>query len=260
MIICVDLGNTTTAFGILDGTLVKAFWRIITTERTSDEYANILSTLITRNGVDISLIDRAGVCSVVPSETHRLVGAISSVLDVDARIIDGCNDSGITVATDNPSEVGGDRIANAAAAYYGYGGPAIVIDVGTATTFDYVSEKGEYLGGAIAPGLMSGATDLWRRTRMLPAVEVKRPARVIGTSTVTCMQSGLYYGSIAQIEGIIRRMWSEIGAECRVILTGGQAETIRRDLGVSVEYDLHLTLKGIAYAADAGLRPDKKAG
>lgn len=260
MIICVDLGNTTTAFGILEGIAVKAFWRIITTERTSDEYANILNALLIRSGVETSPIGMAGVCSVVPSETDRLIGAISSVLDVDIRTIDGCSDCGITVATDNPSEVGGDRIANAAAAYYGYGGPAIVIDVGTATTFDYVSDKGEYRGGVIAPGLMSGASDLWRRTRMLPAVEVKRPDRVIGTSTVACMQSGLYYGSIAQIEGIIRRMWDEIGTECRVILTGGQAEPIRRDLGIDVEYDLHLTLKGIAYAVDAGLRPGSQAG
>jgi type III pantothenate kinase len=226
----------------------------MTAERTSDEYANILNALLARHKIDRSSIDKAGVCSVVPSETEAMVTALSSVLNVTAATIDGCSDCGIRVVTDNPAEVGGDRVANAVAAFFEYGGPAIVVDVGTATTFDYVSADGEYRGGVIAPGLISGAQDLWRRTRMLPAVEIKRPDRVIGTSTVSCMQSGIYHGSIGQIEGILRRMWIEIGTRCRVILTGGQAALITEDVSIDGQYDPHLTLKGIAYCTDRELR------
>jgi type III pantothenate kinase len=260
MIICVDLGNTTTALGIMEGNRVEAFWRIRTTERTGDEYANILNALLARCEIDRSLIRTAGMCSVVPSETEGMITAASSVLNANVAVIDGCSDCGIRVTTDNPAEVGGDRVANAVAAFYEYGGPAIVVDAGTATTFDYVSGDGEYRGGVIAPGVISGAQDLWRRTRMLPAVEVKRPGRVIGTSTVSCMQSGVYYGSIGQIEGILGRMWNEIGTRCRVILTGGRMGLIRDGLSIDGQYDLHLTLKGIAYAMDAGLRSSAAVG
>ena len=254
MIVCVDLGNTATAIGVLDGTAVKAFWQIVTRERTRDEYGRILASMMARDGIDLKDVTSGGVCSVVPSETGAVLGAISAELGFDAVLVDGVNDCGIRILTDNPEEVGGDRIANAVGAFYGYGGPAIVVDMGTATTYDYVTAKGEYRGGVIAPGMNAGATDLSKRARMLPAVEIRRPPKIVGTSTVGCMQAGIYYSAIGQVEGIVERMKREIGCACGVIMTGGQAGLICEDLSFDVTYDPHLTLKGVAYAVEPALR------
>ena len=253
MIICVDLGNTTTAFGVLDGLSVIGFWRIMTQERTSDEYGAIVKSLIEGCSQEI-IPQRGAVCSVVPSETDEMADALSSTFGITVSMIDSKTDCGIRILTDNPAEVGADRIANAVGAYYEYGGPRIVVDAGTATTFDYVSVNGDYCGGVIAPGIMAGAKDLWSRARMLPAVQIRKPSKVIGKTTIECMQSGILYGSIAQVEGIISKMWQELGGECGVVVTGGQAEVIRDGLSLDVLYDPHLTLKGIAYALDPTLR------
>jgi type III pantothenate kinase len=255
MIICVDLGNTATAIGVLDGTAVRAFWQIVTRERTADEYGRVLAALFARDHIDVKAVTLGGVCSVVPSETGGMLRAVSAEFGVGAALVDGLSDCGVRILTDNPQEVGGDRIANAVGAFYGGGGPAIVVDMGTATTYDYVTGKGEYRGGVIAPGMNAGARDLSKRARMLPAVEIRRPPKLVGTSTVGCMQAGIYYGAVGQVEGIVRRMWSEIGGECRVIMTGGQAGLIWKDLNFEVTYDPHLTLKGVAYAVDPSLRP-----
>jgi type III pantothenate kinase len=247
MFICVDLGNTITTIGVLEGTSVKASWRVMTGRRTRDEYRMVIESILLNCPLETSDIAGAGVCSVVPSETDHVIKAISSLLEVPVSLVDGLSDCGIRVVTDNPAEVGGDRIANAVGAFYGYGGPAIVVDMGTATTFDYISEDGEYRGGVIAPGLVAGARDLWERARMLPEVEIKRPSKIIGTDTITCMQSGIYYGAIGQVETIVRRMWKEIGTECKVIITGGRVALMLEDLGIDIEYDPDLTLKGIAH-------------
>ena len=253
MIICVDLGNTTTTIGLMEGTEARAFWRVTTRERTSDEYGLLLGSLLAT--VDDRLKpDMAGLCSVVPSETGGLADALASTFSVDTKIVDGIGDCGVEVLVDNPAGVGGDRIANAAGAYYAYGGPAIVVDAGTAMTFDYITRRGQYTGGVIAPGILAGARDLWEKARMLPAVEIKKPAGVIGSTTIACMQSGIFFGALAEVEGIVKRMWQESGSECRVVLTGGQAVLIKDDLPFDAVYDPHLTLKGIAYAVDPGLR------
>jgi type III pantothenate kinase len=195
-----------------------------------------------------------GLCSVVPSETENLAEAVSATLGVSTRIVEAVSDYGVEVLVDTPEAVGGDRIANAVGAYYEYGGPAVVVDAGTALTFDYITDGGQYTGGVIAPGILAGARDLWERARMLPAVEARRPARVIGKTTIACMQSGIFFGALGEVEGIVKRIWREEGGECRVILTGGQAVLIKDDLSFDSTYDPHLTLKGIAYAVDAGLR------
>jgi type III pantothenate kinase len=253
MIICVDLGNTTTTVGLLEGTEARAFWRVTTRERTSDEYGLLLTSLIAT--VDGRLKPSvAGLCSVVPSETGGLAQAVASTLGVDTKIVDGMSDCGVEVLVDSPEGVGGDRIANAAGAYYEYGGPAIVVDAGTAMTFDYITGEGQYTGGVIAPGILAGARDLWEKARMLPAVEIRKPAKVIGSTTMACMQSGVFFGALASVEGIVKRMWRESGSECRVVLTGGQVGLIKDDLPFDVVYDPHLTLKGIAFAVDPGLR------
>ena len=254
MMICVDLGNTTTALGVLEGTDVKRFWRIMTRERTSDEYSALISSLLERNHIDRSKLHVAGICSVVPSETRQIAEALASDPGIRVEILSGSGDYGIKVLTDNPAEVGADRIANAVGAFYQYGGPAIVVDMGTATTFDLISREGEYRGGVIAPGMMAGAKDLWKRARMLPAVEISQPVKIVGTTTVQCMQSGIFYGNVGQIEGIVKRMWDEIGDRYPVIMTGGWAGLIWKQLSFETTFDLNLTLKGIAYAIDSMLR------
>jgi type III pantothenate kinase len=253
MILCADLGNTTATLGVLDGLKIKGFWRIMTSERTVEEYGVIIRSLLDRASLE-TMPDRAGICSVVPSETDRLAAAVAEVLGVEVTRIDGTGDWGISVNTDNPSEVGGDRVANAVGAFYEYGGPCIVVDAGTATTYDYISADGEYCGGVIAPGIRCGASDLSRRTRMLPSVEIRRPEKVIGRNTIDCMQSGIFYGSVSQVEGVVGRMRAELGIDCPVVLTGGQAEVFHEDLAFDSVYDPHLTLKGIAFAADPSLR------
>jgi type III pantothenate kinase len=253
MVLCVDVGNTITTIGTLDGTEPRAFWRVVTRERTSDEYAVLLGSLISRES-PAPRIEMAGVCSVVPGETGPLSAAVETLLDMEVKIIDGTSDCGIEIATANPAEVGGDRVANATAALHEYGAPAIVVDAGTAMTFDYVSPEGLYVGGVIAPGILAGAQDLWEKARMLPAVDIRKPGRVIGDTTITCMQSGIFFGALGQVESIVRRMWAEIGFECPVMLTGGQAEILKNDISFEVVYDPYLTLKGISYAIDARLR------
>jgi type III pantothenate kinase len=199
-------------------------------------------------------IEKAAVCSVVPSETRAIAEAFRDGLGVPVTVMGASADCGIRVETDNPAEVGADRIANAVGAYYEYGGPAIVVDIGTATTFDVVSAKGEYRGGVIAPGMLAGAKDLWTKARMLPAVEIRKPDKIVGTTTVQCMESGIFYGAVGQIEGIVKRMWSELGGECKILMTGGYSGLVCDSLGLEAVFDPDLTLKGIAYAMDPGLR------
>ena len=258
MIMAFDVGNTTTMLGVLEGSDVKLSWRVTTEERTRDEYSLLISSLMTRAGVEASRIDRAGISSVVPSETAPIADAIAADFGVPVSRVDWQLDCGIVIATDNPMEVGGDRIANAAGAYFEYGGPAIIVDMGTATTYDFVTESGEYRGGLIAPGIVSGARDLWERARMLPQVELGKPDKVIGRTTIEAMRSGIFHGAVGQVEGIIRRMWEEVGSECRVIFTGGHCELVKDDLTFDAVFAPQLTLKGIAYAVEPGLRPPSK--
>jgi type III pantothenate kinase len=258
MIICLDLGNTTTALAVFDGLKVKHFWRVMTAERTSDEYAVLLGSLLDRVGLGKGKITFAGVCSVVPSETKPIADALKGCLGIKVGVMEPGTDCGVAVLTESPAEVGADRIANAVGAYYEYGGPAIVVDIGTATTFDVISARGEYLGGAIAPGMLAGAKDLWARARMLPAVEIREPARVIGATTIQAMQSGIFYGTAGQIEGVVTRMWAAIGSRSRVIMTGGYAGLVCEHLAFKTVFDPVLTLKGVAYALDKNLRKRKR--
>jgi len=255
MIIAVDVGNSTTVLGVLEGTDVVLSWRVTTGERTRDEYSLLICSLMARAGVDKAAIGTAGISSVVPSETGPIADAIADDTGAGVVRVDYRLDCGIVIATDNPMEVGGDRIANAVGAYFEYGGPAIVVDMGTATTFDFISALGEYKGGLIAPGIVSGARELWERARMLPEVELGRPERVIGRTTIEAMRSGIYHGSLGQIEWIIRKMWEEVGCRCRVVLTGGYCDLVRKGLPFETEFAPELTLKGIAYAVEPRLRP-----
>jgi type III pantothenate kinase len=258
MIICADIGNSSTTLGILDSTDVKGFWRIITRDRTRDEYAVVISSFLEAVDADPAGISLGGVCSVVPSETEEVISAISSSLGIGAASVNAAQDCGIKILTDNPEEIGPDRIANAVGAYYVHHSPSIIVDVGTATTFDYVSGQGEYRGGIIAPGMVAGARDLWEKARRLPAVEIRKPPKLIGTNTVGSMQSGIFYGCLSQVEGILARMLDEITEECKVIVTGGQAPLIGDHLRFENTQDPYLTLKGVACVVDKELRADRR--
>ena len=254
MILAFDIGNTTTTIGVLEGCRVILAWRIVTRERTSDEYKHCIISVLNEANADIGAISLVGASCVVPSESAEVSRAARELFGKEAVMISANIDCGVRIVTKNPSEVGADRIANAVGAFYIYGGPTIVIDMGTATTFDLISQDGNYRGGVIAPGIVAGARDLWERARMLPVVEIKKPRTVIGETTIECMQSGIFYGCVGQIEGIVRRMWDSLGKRCRVVMTGGHSSLVKDCLSFEVVHDPDLTLKGIAYAIEPKLR------
>lgn len=255
MLFCADVGNTCTSLALIKDMKSLTSWRMKTRERTPDEYVATIEMFLRAAGLDNVKVTKAGVCSVAPSETENIRASLKRLFGVKVELVDGTGDFGIKILTDDPRQVGGDRIANAVGAFYCYGGPSVVVDLGTATTFDYVTALGEYMGGVIAPGLMAGSSDLWRHARMLPQVTIKRPEKVIGKNTIACMQSGIFFGAVSMIEGIIAKMWSEIGTKTRIILTGGYAPIVHSGLSLESILDTDLTLKGIAFCIDDALRP-----
>ena len=246
MLLAVDVGNTNMTIGIFDGSKLKATWRVATgVHRMPDEYASLLLSLFERQGIDVSKITDAILCSVVPP----LVGVFEEVcrryLKVSLLVIEAGVKTGVRISMDNPKEVGADRIVNAVAAHQLYGGAVIVIDLGTATTFDAVSEEGDYLGGAIAPGIAIATEALFARTAVLPRVELGHPKRAIGRNTVAAMQSGIVFGYAGLIEGIVNRIQQELGGKAKVVATGGYAELLAGETPVIEEVNPDLTLIGL---------------
>lgn len=257
MLFCADVGNTSTSLAIVRDMKNIHAWRMKTRERTPDEYGATIRMFLRAGGLRGIRVKKVGVCSVVPSETDSITRALKNLFGVEVELIDGTGDFGLKIAIDDPSQVGGDRIANAIGVFYCYGAPSIVVDLGTATTFDYVTDLAEYRGGVIAPGLVAVSSDLWRRARMLPQVAIRRPDRVIGTNTIECMQSGIFFGAVGMIEGIVRRMWDEIGSKTRIVLTGGYAPILYNSLSIECSIDIDLTIKGIALAINRSLTDRK---
>ena len=246
MLLTVDVGNTNINLGVFDGSKLKATWRVATgVHRMPDEYASLLLNLFERQGIDASQITDAILCSVVPP----LVGVFDEMcrryLKVSPLVIEAGVKTGVRVSMDNPKEVGADRIVNAVAAHQLYGGPVIVIDLGTATTFDAVSEDGDYLGGAIAPGIAIATEALFTRTAALPRVELTHPKRAVGRNTVAAMQSGIVFGYAGLIEGIVARIQQEMGGKAKVVATGGYAELLARETPVIEVVNPDLTLVGL---------------
>jgi len=246
VLLAVDVGNTNMTVGIFDGSKLKATWRVATgVHRMPDEYASLMLNLFERQGISASKITDAILCSVVPP----LVGVFEEMcrryLKVAPLVIEAGVKTGVRISMDNPREVGADRIVNAVAAHALYGGPVIVIDLGTATTFDVVSEEGDYLGGAIAPGIAIATEALFARTAVLPRVELTHPKRAIGRNTVAAMQSGIVFGYAGLIEGIVTRIQQELGGKAKVVATGGYAELLARETPVIEEVNPDLTLIGL---------------
>jgi type III pantothenate kinase len=246
MLLTIDVGNTNTVLGVFRGEELIANWRLTTArEQTVDEYGVLTRNLFTLAGLDRDAITGVIISSVVPPVNWTL-GEMSRVyFGQKALFVELGVKTGMAVLVDNPSEVGADRIVNGVAAFHQYGGPCIVVDFGTAITFDAISAKGEYLGGVIAPGLGIASEALFARAARLPRVEIKDPGKVIGTNTITHMQAGLYYGAVDMVDGMLARMKKELGENVTVVATGGQAKLVAKGSKHIQHTDAFLTLAGL---------------
>lgn len=246
MLLVIDVGNTNTSLGVYDGEELVAHWRLTTArERTVDEYGVHARNLFQLAGLDFKAITAVAIASVVPPLNFTLRRMSEDYFHHAPLFVDHTTDTGVPILYNPPSDVGADRIVDAVAAIHKYGSPCIIVDFGTATTFDAINERGEYLGGVITPGINISSDALFARTAKLPRVEIKRPSSVIGSSTVGSMQSGLYYGYAGLVDGILKRMREELGEKVRVIATGGLAPLIATGSDYIEEIDDILTLEGL---------------
>ena len=260
VLLTIDVGNTNTVLGIFDGDEVAEHWRIATVpDRTADELAIILQGLLAQSTlVKEPEVTGIALCSTVPSVLHEMREMLSRYYTgMPAVIVEPGVKTGVPVRMDNPKEVGSDRIMNAAAAAHLYGGPAIVVDFGTSTNFDAVSERGEFVGGALAPGIEISVDALSRRAAQLLKVELTRPGRVIGRNTVEALQSGIIFGFAGQVEGIARRMVAELAPDdpgsVTVIATGGLAPLVLSEISVIDAHEPWLTLIGLRLVFERNL-------
>jgi len=246
MLLAIDIGNTNIVVGVFDGEKLKATWRLGTdVHKLEDEYAALLLNLLSMKGLAFTDIDDAIISSSVPPLVTVFEELCRRYFEVTPMVVGPGIKTGVRISIENPREVGADRVVNAAAAHKLYGGPLIVIDFGTATTLDAVSKEGDYLGGAIAPGIVISSEALFEHAAKLPRVELVRPPKAIGRNSVSAMQSGIVFGYVGLIEGIVARMQKELGGTAKVIATGGLANIIASETGVVDAVELDLTLVGL---------------
>lgn len=247
MILAIDVGNTDTVFGVFRRKKLIAYWRVSTTAvRTEDECWLIFKLSLEQKSIKTEEVRGVVISSVVPSVTTILEMITIKYYRLTPVIVSAAIDIGLKIRHPTRKAVGADRLCNAVAAYRKYGGPCIVVDLGTATTYDVVSKRGEYLGGAIAPGIETASAELHRRAAMLPKIQLRFPQNVIGTNTVTSMQSGVLYGSLDAMEGMIARMRKVVGRQATVIATGGFARLIVKKSKIIDHLEPNLVLEGAA--------------
>jgi type III pantothenate kinase len=251
MLLCIDIGNTNITLGLFDGDRLGPHWRIRTIhDKMPDEYGITMDQLFRHRGCRSQQVTGVAIASVVPPLTPVFVQACHEYVGRDPLVVDAGVRTGVPIRYENPRDVGADRVVDAVAVRALYGVPACVVDFGTATTFDAVSAEGDYLGGAIAPGIGIAAQALFERTAKLPRVELARPPSVIGTNPPHSIQSGLLYGYVGLVEGMVARFRAELGPTMRVVGTGGLAEIIARETSVIKVVDPWLTLHGLRIVHD----------
>ena len=257
MLLVLDIGNTNVTLGVFEGSALKSTWRLATdARRMPDEYGFFMANIMSYRGVQPSDITGACICSVVPPLIPTFEEVCRNYFAVQPLTVSAGVKTGISIQYDSPRDVGTDRVADAVAALKLYGGPVIVVDFGTATVFDAVSADGKYLGGALAPGINLSADALYQSTSQLRRVELVPPATAIGKNTVAAMQSGLIFGYIGLVEGMVARFKNELGPEAKVIATGGLAELMARETTVFDAVNPDLTLLGLRMIYDLNLNKD----
>jgi type III pantothenate kinase len=246
MILALDAGNSNITIGVFDGSKLVRHWRLRTVhDQTADEWGVLLVNLFALADMEFQRIHGIIIASVVPPLDSTLAAMGRRYFNREPMFVTSATDTGLTVLYDNPHEVGADRIVNSVAALHKYGGPCVIVDLGTAITFDAVTANREYLGGLICPGIGMSVQGLFTKTARLPLVDFREPDRVIGKNTVTSMQSGLYYGAIGMVDGILERLIKELGPETKAVATGGQAEVIVRSSRYVRQVDEDLTIEGL---------------
>ncbi len=246
MLLVIDVGNTNTSLGVYQESELIAHWRLTTARnRTVDEYGLQARNLFEVAGLDFKTITAIAIASVVPPLNYTLKQMAETYFHLSPLFVADTAEIGLKVLYEPPADVGADRLVDAVAAIEKYGAPCIIVDFGTATTFNAINSEGEYLGGVITPGIMISADALFERTAKLPRVDIKRPTTVIGSSTIAAMQSGLYYGYVGLVDGVLRKMIAELGGAPRVIATGGLAPLIATGSELIELVDDTLTLEGL---------------
>jgi type III pantothenate kinase len=246
MLLAIDVGNTNIVYGLFDGARLVHQFRVETSRgRTADEYAVILRQLLAMRDIKAEHVRAAIIASVVPALTEPMLELVRRAFGLEALVVGPGIRTGMAILYENPREVGADRIVNGVAAYERFRGGLVVVDFGTATTFDCVSPKGEYLGGVIAPGIQISADALFARAAKLPRVEIAKPPRVVGRNTQHSMQSGIVYGYVGLVDGLVERLVEELAFPCSVVATGGLARLIAPLSRTIKEVDEELTLTGL---------------
>lgn len=258
MLLVIDAGNTNITLGVFQGEKLFGTFRLTTKiQRTSDEYGITLKEMVERQGLDSNGIDAVIIASVVPDIMHSLGSGIIKYFHVKPLVVSSGIKTGIRIVTENPRQVGADRIVDAVAAYTLHGGPVIVIDYGTATTYDLVGPDGTFESAVIAPGIRTSAQAMWGQAALLPAIEIRKPKSILAKETITSMQAGLVYGQIGQTEYIVQKIKEESGyLDAKVVASGGLGSILAKETKCIDIYDADLTLKGlrILYEKNKGLR------
>ena len=251
MLLAVDIGNTNITFGLFENNDLHSTWRIATDPRkTSDEYNTILESLLTIRKLSANQITEVAICNVVPPLASVFEQLSRTYFQTTPLVVESGIKTGVRILYENPRDVGADRVVDAVAAYRLYGGPVIIVDFGTATVFDAVTKDGDYLGGAIAPGINIAADALFHNASQLKRVEFNVPKAAIGKNSITSLQSGLLFGYIDLVEGMVKRFKSELDPNAKVIATGGLAELFAKETNIFAAVNLDLTLLGLKMIYD----------